>query len=71
MQIRTDSTCARSYLSKMGGIKSSECNGIANLQEDLVLVAVQERNKNWILEEFIPGSENPADKESREIKERT
>lgn len=66
VQVKTDNTCARSYVNAMGGIKSPECNDISKE----IWHWCQERNI-WITAEYIPGSENVADFESRNYKENT
>ncbi|MCG7878915.1 MAG: hypothetical protein N0C90_21665, partial [Candidatus Thiodiazotropha endolucinida] len=60
IQIRTDNKCAMSYINSMGGNKSHDCNDLARQ----IWLWCIDRNF-WISASFIPGSENPADHDSR------
>lgn len=60
VQVRTDNTCALSYVNKFGGIKSETCNILAkNLWQWAIVKDI------WVSAAYIPGSENDADYESR------
>lgn len=60
VQVKTDNTCAVSYINSMGGIRSPECNDIA------VQVWQWCIDKNiWVSAAYLPGSQNSADFESR------
>ena len=66
IQIRSDSSCAVSYLNSMGGVKSDKCNRLAKqiwswcIERDL-----------WLTATHVPGSENEADESSRNFNENT
>lgn len=62
VQLRTDNTCALSYINSMGGTKSVLCNG---LTKQIWLWCI-ERNI-WISAAHVPGILNEADKISREF----
>lgn len=60
IQVRTDSTTAKSYVKKFGGIRSENCN---NLAKKIWLWAMSKQI--WLSATHIPGAENDADYESR------
>ena len=66
VQVKTDNTTAKSYINAMGGIKSPECNMLAKKIWQWCI----DRNI-WLSAAYTPGSENPADFESRNYKENT
>ena len=66
VQVKTDSTCARSYINSMGGVKSPEYNEIA---KEIWLWCIDRSIR--ISAEHIPDSQNDADFESRNYKENT
>ena len=60
IQIKSDNTCAISYINEMGGMHSEDCNSIA---VELWHWAI-DRNI-WVSAAFVPGVENIADENSR------
>ena len=60
IQVRTDSTTAKSYVQNFGGIRSENCNLLA---KKIWLWAMSKHI--WLSATHIPGSENKADFESR------
>lgn len=64
MQVRTDNTCAMTYINSMGGIKSPTCNSVAKQIWQWCIA-----NNIWISAAFVPGCENQADYESRNYKD--
>jgi len=64
--VRSDNTCAISYVNNMGGCRSPECNAIA---QSIWSWAI-ERNI-WISASYIPGKENVADEKSRVFHDET
>ena len=64
VQVRTDNTCAMTYINSMGGIKSPTCNSVAKEIWQWCIA-----NNIWISAAFVPGCENQADYESRNYKD--
>ena len=64
--IRCDNSCSISYLTAMGGVKSTQCNSLAKqiwfwcIERDL-----------WLSATHVPGSENEADESSRKFNDST
>ena len=64
--VRCDNSCTVSYLTAMGGIKSTKCNEMAKqiwfwcIERDL-----------WLSATHVPGSENKADESSMKFNDRT
>ena len=63
VRILTDNTSAKSYIKHMGGVKSINCDAIAQKIWDFAI-----KHDIWISAEYIPGKMNTiADKKSREF----
>lgn len=60
VQIKSDNTCAVSYINQMGGTRSVHCNKVAREMWDWAMA----RNI-WISATHVAGVDNPADKHSR------
>jgi ribonuclease HI len=66
VKILTDSTTAVAYINNMGGVRSYECNKIA---QEIWSLCIE--HNIWICATHIPGIENKADAPSRTINNRT
>lgn len=60
IQIRTDNTCALSYIKNFGGIKSIDCNDLAKKLWSWAM-----SKQIWVTATYVPGSLNEADYDSR------
>ncbi|MEW8548535.1 MAG: reverse transcriptase domain-containing protein [Candidatus Thiodiazotropha sp.] len=64
VQIKSDNSCTVSYLNKMGGVRSEQCNKMAKQIWKWCIV-----KSIWLSASHIPGIENEADFESRNFKD--
>lgn len=64
VQIKTDNSCTVSYLNKMGGVRSEQCDSLAKQIWKWCI-----NRSIWLSASHIPGIDNEADFESRNFKD--